>query len=380
MIPASLIQNTAAFYLKSIENKRQISIYLVVIIILPLALISLPFINIDITFQSRGVIRPKSTNNSIRFHSHAHVEKINIVENKFVKKGDTLLILELDKLENQIALNQKKLKETKEFITDLNKLTQAEYNGKVNTLLYQKELQEYREKLQGLKTKESYFKHEFNTSNNLYEKGVISNTEKLDTEYDYNSVSSEIINLKNSQLSKWQNLLQGYLQDTTDLQSEFNQLKRELEETVVLAPISGTIVNYTGIKDGGFVNSGEVIAEISPNDNLIVECYVSPKDIGHLKEGMSVNFQMDAYNHNQWGLAKGEVIEVFSNVTIIEEQPIFRVRCKLITKNMYLKQGFVGELKKGMTLTGRFKITERTLWQLLYDKMDDWLNPKKISS
>lgn len=33
-------------------------------------------------------------------------------------------------------------------------------------------------------------------------------------------------------------------------------------------------------------------------------------------------------------------------------------------------------VKKGMTLTGRFMITKRSLLQLLYDKTDNWLNPK----
>jgi HlyD family secretion protein len=28
-----------------------------------------------------------------------------------------------------------------------------------------------------------------------------------------------------------------------------------------------------------------------------------------------------------------------------------------------------------MTLQARFMVAERTLWQLLYDKVDDWMNP-----
>ena len=28
-----------------------------------------------------------------------------------------------------------------------------------------------------------------------------------------------------------------------------------------------------------------------------------------------------------------------------------------------------------MSFTARFMITERTLYELLYDKLDDWLNP-----
>jgi len=31
-----------------------------------------------------------------------------------------------------------------------------------------------------------------------------------------------------------------------------------------------------------------------------------------------------------------------------------------------------------MNFTAHFKITERSLFQLLYDKVDDWVNPNKI--
>jgi HlyD family secretion protein len=33
-----------------------------------------------------------------------------------------------------------------------------------------------------------------------------------------------------------------------------------------------------------------------------------------------------------------------------------------------------------MTLQARFSIAERSLWQLLYDKADDWLNPNQETS
>jgi HlyD family secretion protein len=40
-----------------------------------------------------------------------------------------------------------------------------------------------------------------------------------------------------------------------------------------------------------------------------------------------------------------------------------------------LKSGQEGEIKKGMTFNARFVIARRSLFQLLYDKVDDWLNP-----
>ena len=44
------------------------------------------------------------------------------------------------------------------------------------------------------------------------------------------------------------------------------------------------------------------------------------------------------------------------------------------------KNGYKGDISKGMTLTARFLIANRSLWQLLYDKVDNWLNPKFKSS
>ncbi len=40
-----------------------------------------------------------------------------------------------------------------------------------------------------------------------------------------------------------------------------------------------------------------------------------------------------------------------------------------------LKNGYKGYLKKGMTVFARFVIAERTVMQLLVDKVDNWLRP-----
>jgi len=377
-LPLQSTQNLAAFYLSNQKSKS--TIYVIVLFAFLLAVVSLPFITIDITFQSRGQIRPILESNAIIASLPAKIKTVNIKENQEVQKGAILLELNTDKLEKQIQLNQTQLTEKKNFITDLIELTQSKYNCKAKTLVYQKELQQYRVQIQGLNSKQHYFKQEYNRSNKLYRKGVIAAIEYEQKQYDYKNSVTALTNFKNNQLSKWQNTLQQYIQDTVNLNSQIQQIKEDKKQYIIKAPITGAIKNYSGIKSGNFVIPNQTIAEISPNDNLIVECYVSPKDIGYLKEKMFVNFQIDAYNYNQWGLAKGQVTEVFNDITIINEKPIFRVRCKLITEQMKLKNGFVGQLKKGMTLTGRFKVTERTLWQLLYDRMDDWLNPTQSMS
>ena len=108
----------------------------------------------------------------------------------------------------------------------------------------------------------------------------------------------------------------------------------------------------------------------------MVDCMLDPSDIGLLYEGMPVKFQIDAFNYNHWGLANGKVDMISKDIMMKQGQAYFLVRCTLEEKQLYLKNGYEGQLKKGMTLSARFQITERSLYQLLYDKVDNWLNPK----
>ena len=117
------------------------------------------------------------------------------------------------------------------------------------------------------------------------------------------------------------------------------------------------------------------MAEISPDTTLIAEVYVPPNDIGLLKANMSVRLQIDAYDHNQWGTASGKVESISTDMILSENTPVFKVRCLIDQTFLELPNGFRGDIKKGMTFQARFIINRRSLFQLLYDNMDDWLNP-----
>ena len=155
MINIGYTINTADFYLS--KKKKSSSIYILVLLVFTLGIIALPFITIDVTFQSRGQIRPVSESNTMVASVSGQIKELHIKENKTVQKGATLLVLNTDKIEEQIQLNQTKLIETQAFITDLTELTQSNNNCQVNTLVYKKELQEYREQMHGLKNKQKYF-------------------------------------------------------------------------------------------------------------------------------------------------------------------------------------------------------------------------------
>ncbi|WP_261376392.1 HlyD family secretion protein [Gillisia sp. Hel_I_86] len=209
-------------------------------------------------------------------------------------------------------------------------------------------------------------------------KGVIAAAEFEPVKSEYDLSQSDIHSFKKQQNNRWQTELIKYQDELEELSSNKTQLIDNKSQFFITAPISGTLINTAQFGEGSFVSPGTLIAEISPNTDLIAECYVSPADIGLLKANQKVVFQIDAYNYNQWGFADGEILEISKDVELLENTPVFKVRCLINQDHLKLKNGVKGQIKKGMTLNARFLLTERSLFDLLYDNVDDWLNPSRV--
>jgi len=264
------------------------------------------------------------------------------------------------------------------FIKDLDYLLNAKKVKlkKLVTLKYQKEFLQYEQTLKDLRTRYYKAKRDFTRQDKLYKKEVIAKVEHENSKYAYDLAINDLSNFKKQQKSQWQAQLTQLENSIKEFDSNLAQTTEENQNYIITASITGTIQNLIGLEKGSFLSAGKPIAEISPETDLIAECYVTPQDIGLIKKGNQVKFQVDAFNYNQWGMATGKIIDINKDVTIIENRPMFRVVCKLNEKGLHLKNGFEGNFKKGMTFNARFFIIKRTAYDLLYDKIDDWFVPK----
>jgi HlyD family secretion protein len=234
---------------------------------------------------------------------------------------------------------------------------------------------EYNQNLMEQKFRFKQKKSMFERNKLLFDKGVIAASvfENSKTEFDLSQ--SYLSSTRNQTYNTWQVELVNYNDALKEFQTNENKLLENKSQFFVTAPISGTLFNTAQLRQGSFVSQGSKLAEISPSTDLIVECYINPKDIGLIDPNNKVIFQIDAYNYNQWGLANGDVIDIGKDIVIIDQQPIFRVRCKLNENHLALKNGVKGDIKKGMTVRARFLLIEQSLFDLLYNDIDDWLNP-----
>ncbi|MCW9708619.1 HlyD family secretion protein [Fodinibius salsisoli] len=246
----------------------------------------------------------------------------------------------------------------------------------LQTAKYRSSLLEFRQQVRSNIHQIKMTRQKFNRNKELYQRDVISEAAYEKVSFELESAKNDFELLFDQQRNKWQAEKVSFQDELEQLGTDQQQTREKKEKYNIKAPISGTIQNMKGLYVGSPVSPNQTLAEISPDTSLIAECYVPPKDIGLLKEGMDVRFQITAFDYNQWGLLKGTVQEISNDVTVVNDRPVFKVQASLEKTWLELKNGYRGDLKKGMSLQARFKVTERSLFQLLYDNLDDWLNPK----
>jgi len=183
--------------------------------------------------------------------------------------------------------------------------------------------------------------------------------------------------LREQQFQNWEAEKIRYQQEQIDLNGQLEQLEFEQALYLVKAPCDGHVQELSGLFPGKRVFLNENIGSITPKASLIAECYISPKDVGLIRRGMPASFQMDAFDYNQWGVVKGMVESVYEDMILIEQQPVFKVRCSLSKDFLELKSGYKGQIKKGMAFQVQMRITEKSLWELLYQNVDEWVNPQR---
>ncbi len=373
LFPAGIMENTVQTHWTKRHSKSKI-IYFIIIAGLVAVLVSLPFVYVDVSMQSRGTVRSVNENNTIQSAIYAEIARIEMYENKKVGQGDTLIWLRTDELDEQINRLLEKQMENGLFIQDIDRLVNGSFSA--ITPKYKSELAQHRAKLAEQDITLSQAQNEYAVSKELYEKGVEAKYDYQQTESRYKTAGSQKALVKQQQISNWQAEKTRLEYENKDLHSQLLQLQKRKTQYIITAPVSGNIVQYNGIQTGNFIQAGQSVAQITASDTLLIECYISPIDIGYIEKGQKVQVQADAYNYQQWGLLLGEVTEILPDIVELNNQTYFRVRCAMNRNYLELENGYKGYMKKGMTVTGRFYLTRRSLAQLLFDKIDNWMNPK----
>ena len=158
-----------------------------------------------------------------------------------------------------------------------------------------------------------------------------------------------------------------------EINSQISSAEQNLKYQTIVAPVTGDVFDLRAYP--GYVPpSGQAarpVLQIVPTEDLVAEVFVSPKDIGFVEEGMSVDVRISAFDFGEYGGIDGEV-EFISASALEPEAPydFFRYVVKVdLEKDSLLVKGKEKFIQPGMEVQANVRINEnRTGWNLLTDQ------------
>lgn len=381
------LKDSSLVFLHDTRTRSQI-IYTITLLAVIVAIASLPFLYTTVSVKGQGLMQSSIEKTELLAPANGRLVSVSLKDNQKVKKGSTLLVIDAALPQQQTGLLNNHNSQLQQQLLDVQQLIklaslpiemfrQAQHDNFLKTGLYQASLQEYQEQTHNASNATIQAERIYHRYQTLYNKKVVTQAEYEQYKFNYEQALSDQEMVGKKYKSQWQSEANQYRNELRDLQNQKSQLTEQAKQYVLKAPINGSLQNLTGVQAGAYVFANQKLGEISPDSSLIAYCYIKPNDIGLIKKGQEVRFQIDAFNYNQWGMLMGKVLDISDDIIIQEQTPYFKVKCQLNKNYLQLKNGCKGQVKKGMTFSANFTVAKRSLYQLLYDKIDDWVNPIK---
>jgi membrane fusion protein, peptide pheromone/bacteriocin exporter len=346
------------------------------------ALLSLPIIHVDVTVQERGRVRPATERTAIVARTAGFISSIRVHDNDLVHAGDSLLTLNTQGLQAKVDFNDSQTQVLNKELADLRYLLDCMGNKRsvlvkdLQTAKYISEYQKFDTDCRDANLKVDHTEREMNRNKHLLAIKVVAARDFEESSYQANAARVEREALNQQTIARWQADRVQKEHELEQLESEGRQLADERNLYSVKAPLDGAVIGLEGVVKGSYVQSGQRIGDISPSSNFVIDVSVPAKDIGRICVGQPVNIQVDAYPYTIWGLLPGRAIRISADyVQEGENNGAFKVIVHPNHDYLRSREGLIGSLKKGMTANARFFVARRSLWELVYESMDDLFNP-----
>jgi multidrug resistance efflux pump len=365
-------QNLPAFLVSITPGSR--IIYLLCLLLIVGGLISLPLVRVRVSVTGNGIIRPNQEKANIIPVTSGLVEEVYVSEGDYIKSSDPILKVRSFDAARNLQLLKMELTDADQYLDDLEGLLSDTLTIPVRQK-FRTAYMEYCHHLDYLTLMFEKARKEWTRQTGLYRAGLISEKEYDDLTFSMNKANQEKVRFISESKRDWQEEYTVYLDRKRKLTTQILQTEEQIRRSIILAPVNGSLEEFSGIFPGSVLQAGETIGVISPDSKLIGEIYMQSKDIAYLNTGQEVSIQVDAFPSREWGLINAEIYEISNDYIWLNQQAVYRVKCRFPENRLVLRNGYEGELIKGMTFQARCLIASRSLFQLLTDKADDWLDP-----
>ena len=200
--------------------------------------------------------------------------------------------------------------------------------------------------------------------------GAISEVQILQQANQLETQRDELIQIK----TKREELQNDSRSRSEQLQGQLNQVRNQLRNEVVKAPISGTVFDLTPDNDRYVTTTAEPLMKIVPSGQLGGEVNVGNQDIGFIRPGKPVKVRVNSFPYTEYGEIDGTINRIGADAlppTDLIRSYHFPVDLSLERSTLETRDGTTIPLQAGMTITTNLKLRDRRLIELLGDLFND---------
>ena len=259
----------------------------------------------------------------------------------------------------------------------------------------QEELNQSRQRLQGLSESWSTAADIARRYKNLARAGAVSAVQELQTRETANQLRSQMLeeqraiakleaNLQQVQAAPAAELrgrIEANLRQISDLDDQIRQARLQIQFGQLRAPLSGVVFDLR-VSPRSVVESGTALLALVPGGTLEARVLVPSKVIGFISPGMAAKLSLDPFPANDYGRLPAVVQRIGSDALTPEEMRsalgaeatglFYPVVLRLQQQHLQAR-GRAVPLKAGMTLTADIQLRQRPFISVITSLFEDKL-------
>jgi HlyD family secretion protein len=381
LVPSNLVADCLEVHLAQHAPTGR-ALYLTIIALAVGGGAALPVVHVPVTVQANGIIRPVIERQDARVGESGVVRAIYVRDGDRARAGDTLLALHDRVIGARLSAADSMARIRSDELLDLAALIEGDEllvsRGALRTPHRRQQLGEHVTITSELSARAATARREAERLQWLMARGFATPEQVEYQAAEERSAEAAVQEQSVRMRSLWSEARARIAEELLQLSAERAQLREARARHFVVAPVDGTVEMAVSLSPGSVLQGGERIATLSPNTELIGEAQLTARDIALVRRGTPARLMIDALNYRDWGGMDATVVEIADDATFVGDHPVFRVRCRLAGRALRLRGGQQALLGKGMTFRARFVIAQRSLLQLLFDRVEDWLNPARV--
>jgi len=358
--------------------------YLAIILMVAVVLFGIVwagFSNIEEVTNAEGKIIVSSELQVVQHLEGGIVDKIYVKEGQKVKKGQ--LLIKLDKTRSS-AEHREGLAKLNVLKAEMIRLS-AEAMGKSKLvfdedfLVKNQNLVEHTVQLFESNTKSlvnalavldksySLMQEELDIIKPLAESGVMSDIDLIRLERQLNALGGQILEKKESVKQSARDSLNKIKAEYSMLNERLKGTGDRMDRTNIYSPVDG-IVNQLYVSTvREVIQPGEKIIDIVPSgEQLTIQAYVRPVDIGFIHPGQHTIIKISAYDYSIYGGLDGKVVSISpDSITDESGQSFYEAKIKADSNSVMGKDGKPMHIIPGMTVTVSIVTGKKTILNYL---------------